>query len=268
MPPDQSAEATAGAPDRVTVVTDADASVPCALARDAGLLLAPADAPLLEDRETLPRLKLEAGVQDAAPLLETARAAIEDGATLCYVPAGDGYGSPPDIEEALSASGVAVLPPGGALMAGGWTALAAARAAAEGASLEDVRSAAEEAAERAGCLVLLEYPELAGVTGGSPMAARWRALVRPRGEELSLVGGYNERPQAIGALLDATLDACGGHDSLRVAVHHASAVAPGEALMRWVERELAPEELVFAPITRHAATRFGPRMLGLAWTSE
>ncbi len=253
---------------RVTVITDADASVPRDLAEAAGLVVAPPDAPLLEELETLPQLKLEAGVQDAAPLLEVARSALgDDREAACYVPLGDGYGSPEGIETALAPLGVEVLPPGGALMAGGWSALAAARVASEGASIEAVRAAASAAAERAGSVLLLEYPELAGVTGGSPMAVRWRAVVRPRGVELSLVAGYDERPQAIGALLDAALEACEGRKELLVAVHHASAAAAAEALVRWAERELSPTELVLAPITRHAATRFGPRMLGLAWTS-
>ena len=204
-----------------------------------------------------------------APLrwLEAARAAAGDDGAAVYLPLGDGYGSPEGIGAALAPLGVEVLPPGGALMAGGWSALAAARVASEGASIEKVRAAAANAAERADSVLLLEYPELAGVTGGSPMAVRWRAVVRPRGEKPSLVAGYDERPQAIGALLDAALEACGGRDELRLAVHHASAAAPAEALVRWAERELSPAELVLAPITRHAATRFGPRMLGLAWTS-
>lgn len=251
-------------PARVTVITDADSCVPRDLARAAGLVLAPAEAPLLEEHETLPRLRLEATVQEAGPLLAAARAV---GAGSCYVPAGDGYGSPPGMDAELAALGVEVTPAAGSLMAGGWSALAAARAAAAGAALADVVDAATGAADRAGCIVLLEYPELAGVTGGSPMTPRWRAVVRPRGETLSLVGGYDERPQAIGGLLDAVLEACEGLEGLRVAVHHASAGAPAEALLRWAERELSPVELVLAPLTRHAATRFGPRMLGIAWTS-
>ena len=251
----------------ITVVTDADASVPRDVAAAVGLLVAPANAPLLEELETLPRLTLEAGVQDAAPLLDLARRMSEDDRALCYVPSGDGYGSPADIDASLTASGVEVLTSAGSLMAGGWVALAAAEAAAAGATLDAIGEVVNATAERSGCLVLLEYPELAGVTGGSPMAARWRAIVRPRGEELSLVGGHNDRRQAIGALLDATLDACRDREGLRLAVHHASATAPAEALVRWAERELSPEALVLAPITRHAATRYGPRMLGLAWTS-
>jgi hypothetical protein len=251
-------------PARVTVITDADSCVPRDLAASARLLVTPAEAPLLEEYETLPRLRLEAAVQDAAPLLATAR---EVEGAACYVPAGDGYGSPADVEAELVAQGVTLAPAAGSLMAGGWCALAAARAAAEGAPLAEVRDAAANAVASSGCLVLLEYPELAGVTGGSPMTPRWRAVVRPRGEQLSLVGGYDERPQAIGALLDAVLEACAGREQLRVAVHHASAGAPAEALVRWAERELAPVELALAPLTRHAATRFGPRMLGIAWNS-
>jgi fatty acid-binding protein DegV len=249
---------------RVTVITDADSCVPRDLAAAAGLLVTPAEAPLLEDYETLPRLRTEVAVQDAAPLLATAGEVTGE---ACYVPSGDGYGSPADVGQELAARGVTVTPAAGSLMAGGWCALAAARAAGEGATLGEVHDIVAGAIERSGCLVLLEYPELAGVTGGSPMTPRWRAVVRPRGEQLSLVGGYDERPQAIGALLDAVLDACEGREQLRVAVHHASAGAPAEALVRWTQRELSPVELVLAPITRHAATRFGPRMLGIAWTS-
>ncbi|MDA1002803.1 MAG: hypothetical protein O3B31_05570, partial [Chloroflexi bacterium] len=59
-----------------------------------------------------------------------------------------------------------------------------------------------------------------------------------------------------------------GTGALRVAVHHAGAAAGAEALATWTQRRLAPDELLVAPITRHAATRFGPRMIGVAWYRE
>ena len=37
------------------------------------------------------------------------------------------------------------------------------------------------------------------------------------------------------------------------------------AMQRWLERELNPEEVLIAPLTRHAATRLGPGLVGFGW---
>ena len=53
-----------------------------------------------------------------------------------------------------------------------------------------------------------------------------------------------------------------------MANHHAGAAPAAAAMQRWTDRELRPEESVLAPITRHAATRLGPGLVGFAWYSD
>lgn len=261
-----------------TVVIDADACLPEGAAAGLPLLAVPADAPRLVEGETVPRLRLEAEPAKAEPVAQACAAAAERVDAVLYIAAGDGYGSAPEAAP-LAASAVAARSPGtrfeahdseATLMAYGWQALAAARAIVAGADVDGAREAAAAVRGAASMLAVLEHPELAGAGGASvPGTARLRAVVEMRGSEVTVLARPVRRDQALVALRDhfTTLAARPG-GALHVAVLHAAAEAGALALATWVRRSLDPEELVVTPITRHAATRLGPRMIGVAWYQE
>jgi fatty acid-binding protein DegV len=259
----------------VAVIVDADACVPEALAAALDIRTAPADAPLLLEPETIPQLRSEAADLDATPAIEASRAATADGATeLLYLNVGDGFGSAPDLAELLPAAlkdGVRIVVDSSesALMGCGWQAVAAAEAIRGGGDLDAALAAARDVRGTVRVLVMLEHPELATAAGAAALdQTRQRVLAELRGSELGLMGLYKERNDALQQLRDRFASSIKDGSRAHIAVHHAGAGPGAEALARWIERELNPARLVVAPLTRHAAARLGPRMLGIAWHED
>jgi fatty acid-binding protein DegV len=154
-------------------------------------------------------------------------------------------------------------------MGAGWQAVAAARALAAGADVDAAREAARAVREEITVLAALDHPELSGAGALTPDGTmRLRAVAELRGAEIAVIARPARRDAALVQLRDqfhALAGAATPGGALHVAVHHASAAAGAEALAIWIRRALAPEEILVEPITRHAATRLGPRMIGVAW---
>jgi len=256
----------------LAIVTDADASLPAALRTALGIRTAPLEAPLLVDQETIPRLRSEAGPVPTAEALAACNAAIEGGASaILYLAAGDGYGTPPDLESTLATLEVDVTieQTEGALMGAGWQAIAAAEAIRDGGGLPEALAAARRVRAAVNVLVMLEHPEMASAAGNAELGiVRHRALVYLRGPEVSIISRPTRREAALALLRDRFAESVTAPARAHVAVQHASAGPGADALARWIERELAPARLVVAPITRHAATRLGPRVLAVAWYED
>ena len=237
----------------VSIVTDADASVPERLRRVLEILTAPLDAPVLAEAEPAVVLRRDqAPVRADAAVAACLRAAGRS-ETVVYVGADDGYGGGSalvqEVRAALAgregAGALVSVPIASMLMGAGWTAVAAAVAAHTGRETGEVIAEAQRVGSLARVLALLEHPQFAGLGGG---LRRARALVELRGREIEVL----ERPR-------------GAEGYLRVAIHHAGAAPAAGAMQRWVDRELRPEESLLAPLTRHAATRLGPGLVGFAW---
>jgi fatty acid-binding protein DegV len=259
----------------VAVVVDADACVPPALAAALDIRSAPAAAPLLLEPETIPRLRSEATALEATPAIESSRAAIADGATeLLYLTVDDGFGSADGLAEQLPAAlgdsaRVMVDSSAGALMGCGWQAVAAAEAIRDGGNLDAALAAARGVRAQVRVIAMLEHPELATAAGVTKLdRTRQRVLAELRGADLGLMGLYKERDDALEQLRDRFASSVKNGARAHIAVHHAAAGPGADALARWIERELSPARLVVAPLTRHAAARLGPRMLGIAWHED
>ena len=259
----------------VAVIVDADACVPAALTAALDIRTAPANAPLLLEPETIPQLRSEATAFDATPAIEASRAATADGATeLLYLNVDDGFGSAPDLAEQLPAAlkdgaRIVVDSSEGALMGCGWQAVAAAEAIRDGGDLDAALAAARDVRGTVRVIAMLEHPELATAAGAAALdQTRQRVLAELRGSELGLMGLYKERNDALQQLRDRFASSIKSGSRAHIAVHHAGAGPGAEALARWIERELSPARLVVAPLTRHAAARLGPRMLGIAWYED
>lgn len=262
---------TSSAP-TLRVVVDADVSLPPALAERLGIAVAPADATLLLERESIPRLMVEVGAPlDAGPVVEACRSAAAAGADVLYVGPGDGHGRPTDAEaaaqEVVEAAGRhlhAIAED--VLMAAGWRAVLATEAAAAGmapaAAVEHARTA------ETWLLALIEHPELTGqqAPGNLGVPNRVVSLVRADGFALDVLP--SKREDGLRILRDRFGAAVAGLAGLRVVVHHGGVGPAGEAMATWIERNLAPREVYVTAITRHTATRFGPGFVGIAWTSD
>ncbi|MSQ42512.1 MAG: hypothetical protein EXR65_05700 [Dehalococcoidia bacterium] len=262
---------------RPRVVVDADACVPAELRRALGIVCAPGEPAVVTEREAIRWLAPDAGPLPGSAIAGACAAVAEPGGAVIYVRTGDGYGSPDDAggaaREAVEARGAAfhLLATGAALMAAGWAAVCAAEAIGAGAGAEAAVAAGRRAAAAAGAIAMLEHPELAGLVADRGRGVTTRVLVRIEGATLPLLAAVPRRETALAALRDrfaALVAAGGGAGALRVAVHHAGSAAAAGAMALWIERHLAPAQTVVAPLTRHAATRLGPGMVGLAWTWE
>lgn len=261
----------------IAVIVDADASIPEPLRAALGILTAPQEASLLVAPEVVVALRMEAAAPlEAAGVAEACAAAAAGLAGLLYVTAGDGYSSPEGGAEAARAA-VATAAPGlefavheshAALMGCGWQAIEAATALRDGRPLSAAVEAAAALRDRITVLALLEHPELAHAAGTAalgPLRGR-RAIVELRGQEIVVISRPQLRQEALAELRDRFAQRAGADSGvLRVAVQHASVAPAAEAMGRWIERELAPCELVTGAITRHAAGRLGSEMLALAW---
>lgn len=274
------ARSAPGAPETppIAVIVDADASIPEAARHDLGILTAPPQAPLLVAPEAIPALRIEAAAPlDAADVAEACAEAASTGlAGLLYVTADDGYSSPDGGAQAARATVASVAPQlefavhesHAALMGCGWQAIEAATALRDGRPLSGAVEAAAALRERTTVLALLEHPELAHAAGATALGQLRgrRAIVELRGHEIVVISRPPRREEALAELRDRFAQRAGaGSGALRVAVQHAAVAPAAEAMGRWIERELAPRELVTGPITRHAAGRLGPEMLALAW---
>jgi fatty acid-binding protein DegV len=212
---------------------------------------------------------------DATPAIEASRAATADGATeLLYLNVDDGFGSADGLAEQLSAaldggSRLVVDSSEGALMGCGWQAIAAAEAIRDGGDLDAALAAARGVRAKVRVIAMLEHPELATAAGATALdQMRQRVLAELRGADLGLMGLYKERDDALQQLRDRFASSIKDGRRAHIAVHHAAAGPGADALARWIERELSPARLVVAPLTRHAAARLGPRMLGIAWYED
>ncbi|MEX2230341.1 MAG: DegV family protein [Dehalococcoidia bacterium] len=259
------------------IVIDADACVPSGLARALDLIVVPGDAPTLSPTDSIPQLGLDATPSTAEQVVDACVAAAERVRTVLYISANDAFASAPDAGERARAAVTARAPAtrfvtqaaNSTLMGYGWQAVAAARALSAGAVPEEAIAVAERVRARVHVLAMLEHPELSGVGGVNvPGTARLRALTALRGVAVHVLARPAKREDALIALRDGfAASARADGASLHVAVHHAGAGAGAEALALWVRRTLDPAEVLIAPVTRHAATRFGPRMIGVAWYS-
>lgn len=255
------------------IVVDADVSLPEPVARRGGILIAPDDATLLVARENIPRLMVEVGAPlDTAPAVEACRRAAEqagpDGDVL-YVGPGDGHGHPEGVEDLARA---AVESTGArfhaitkdVLMASGWRAALAADAVAAG---TDAATAVEQArAARTQLLALIEHPELSGQSAPGNLGVPSRVVTLVRDDGFALDAMPPQRDTALRLLRDRFATMVEGASALRVAVHHGGVGPAGDAMATWIERNLHPLEVHVTPITRHAATKYGPGFLGIAWT--
>ena len=260
-------------PSALRIVVDADVSMPAPIAQRLGILIAPGDATLLVARENIPRLMVEVGAPlDTAPAVEACRRAAEEGAThVLYVGPGDGHGHPSGAEDearqTVEAAGATLdVLAADVLMASGWRAVLAAEAVEAGAE----PAVAVDTARRASTqlLALIEHPELSGQQSPGNLGTPNRVVTLVRDDGFALDALPPRRDDALRLLRDRFAATVREASGLRVVVHHGG-VGPGaEAMATWIERHVQPLEVHVTPITRHAATRYGPGFLGIAWTQD
>lgn len=169
---------------------------------------------------------------------------------------------------------IEVVDSGTIAMAQGFVVLAAARAAAAGASLVEVVERARAAIPKVDLVAALETLEYAVRGGRLAWAARMvgnllqvKPLVRVRDNNVSLFGQARSRARAIRQLLD-TLAQRVGDASIHIAILHTGAVEEAQRLKEEILARFRCVEVYIEPVTPVLGVHAGPGALGLAYYVE
>jgi DegV family protein with EDD domain len=169
---------------------------------------------------------------------------------------------------------IEVVDSGTIAMAQGFVVLAAARAAAAGASLAEVVERARAAIPKVDLIAALETLEYAVRGGRLAWAARMvgnllqvKPLVRVANNDVGLFGQARSRAKAIRQLLD-TLAQRVGDASVHIAILHTGAVEEAQRLKEEILARFRCVEVYIEPVTPVLGVHAGPGALGLAYYVE
>jgi DegV family protein with EDD domain len=161
-----------------------------------------------------------------------------------------------------------------AAMAQGFTVLEAARAAASGATIDEVAARAEEMTGRVTLLAMLDTLTFLARSGRVPRVAAWaagmlqvRPIVRFDPSGIHLAGRTRTREKALEKLLSILTEITAGRRT-HLAVHHAGASGDGERLAAEAGRRLDLAECWVTEFTQVMGVHTGPGLVGLAFWCE
>jgi DegV family protein with EDD domain len=157
-------------------------------------------------------------------------------------------------------------------MAMGFQVLAAARAAADGASAEDAKAVAEKARDHTGVFFAvdtLEFLHRGGRIGGAQRFIGTALNMKP---VLAIVDGRVEaverirtKSKAIDRVLELVAEKTNGQTPIRLASLHANAPDEARSLLERAAKELGAEESIFTEVSPVIGNHAGPGTVGLAY---
>lgn len=160
-------------------------------------------------------------------------------------------------------------------MALGFQVLAAARAAEQGKSFDEVAALAHEAKRKTGVLFVvdtLEFLHRLGRIGGANRFLGTALSIKPL---LELQDGRIEplervrtKSKALARLLDVLEERIAGRGNLRLAVLHAAAENEARDLLQAASERLHPIETVFSEVSPVVGAHIGPGTLGMCYSVE
>ncbi len=169
---------------------------------------------------------------------------------------------------------IEVVDTGTIAMAQGFVAIAAARAAAAGASLAEVVQRARSVVPKVDLIAAVETLEYAVRGGRLAWAARMvgnllnvKPLVRVQNNEVGILGQARSRARAIRQLLD-TLAQRAGDATVHIAILHTGAVEEAQRLKEEILSRFRCAEVYIEPVTPVLGVHAGPGALGLAYYVE
>jgi len=157
----------------------------------------------------------------------------------------------------------------------GFVALAAARAADSGGTLDDAVAAAQDLVPRVHMIGMLDTLDYLAKGGRVPRLAAWlssmiqiKPLIGFYNGRVSQLGAVRTRRRALARLLDLMRPRLKPDKPLHVAVFHAGSLCEAEQLARQVEQEYQPVELYIAEFSQVMSIHSGPGLVGLAFYNE
>ncbi len=157
-------------------------------------------------------------------------------------------------------------------MAMGFQVLAVARAAQEGASLQECKQLAEEARRHTGVVFAvdtLEFLHRGGRIGGASRylgtALNIKPILELREGRVEAVERVRTRAKSIARVVELVEERIAGRQPVRLATLHANAKQDAEELLRLGRERLQSVEHVFAEVSPVIGTHAGPGTVGLAF---
>lgn len=279
----------------IAIVTDSSACIPAELVQQNRIIVVPVailfGGAVFRDGE-LPGGEFYSRLRDtqerattAAPapgeFLEAFRRSRDEGASgvLCLTLSSRFSGTHSSAVNArdLAASELANFPvlvvdTGGIAMEHGFAVLAAAHAAASGATLAEAAGAAERAAAGANLVGLLDTTLYLARSGRVPWILHWAAsllrikpVIAHAGGRIGAIGRVRTTDRGIERMVSYVEKSAGIGASLAIVLMHAGAPERAQELAECVRQRLAPRELVVTEFTNAMAVHAGPGFLGLAW---
>ncbi len=157
-------------------------------------------------------------------------------------------------------------------MALGFTALAAARAAEEGASLAECKAAAEKATQHTGVVFAvdtLEFLHRGGRIGGGSRflgtALQLKPILEVTGGQVEAIERVRTRSKSLQRVVEIIEERIAGRTPVRLATLHANAPDDAQKLLEMATARIAVDESVFSEISPVVANHAGPGTVGLAF---
>jgi DegV family protein with EDD domain len=213
--------------------------------------------------------------------VEAYRAALDSGADgiVCFCVSSKGSATFEAAQKAcdlLPGRDITVVDTHSATMAQGFIVLAAAEAAAAGASAEEIRAAARAMGRRTfmfaalGSLDFLAMSgRVTGLTAGMALLLDIKPVLTMRDGTLDLLERVRTEKKAWTRVIELAVDAAGGRPADRLAIVHADAPARAqrfEQLLR--ERMPCPDEIIFAALTPGLSVVSGPGLVGVVLVTQ
>ncbi len=162
-----------------------------------------------------------------------------------------------------------------AAMAMGFQVLAAARAAKDGKSFEEVLELARGAKRQTGVVLMvdtLEFLHRGGRIGGAARllgtALNLKPILELQGGVLEAVDRVRTRTKARARLLELIEERIAGRPNVRLAVLHAAAEADARELLAMAADRFHPVEQVFSEVSPVVGAHVGPGTLGMCYSVE
>lgn len=160
------------------------------------------------------------------------------------------------------------------VMAMGWQVLAAARAAAEGASIAEVKSLAEYARDRAQTNVYfvvdtLEYLNRGGRIGGAARLLGTMLNLKPilclQDGRVQALERVRAKTKAVERMVDLVVEQCQGKTPIRLCSLHANAPEEAQAAVQKAASRLDVTELIHSQLSPVIGNHTGPGTVGIAY---
>jgi DegV family protein with EDD domain len=157
----------------------------------------------------------------------------------------------------------------------GYIALAAARAAENGADLQEVAEAARVLVPKARLVFVvdtLEFLHRGGRIGGASRLFGSMLSIKPLLElkdgKIEPLDKVRTKKKAMKRLLDIAMEECAGKSKVYAAVANASAPQEAQSFADELQKQLNPAELYIVDLSPVIGTHTGPGLVGMAWIAE